>query len=282
MRLYIFNLTDSPKRAHPGTYAHQRNDSSSQGPLLDDSCQSQGFNSRNYQSGSVVQIFFCCCTFSTQNYTKHHDPPTNFFQIKAKGKRRQKVSMSDFNNKVILIVNDVQMRNHRPIRGTRVTVQTGLYKDKGSIASGFPRNQFGGQSSIEIEIFSQVNFGVTFPLMAMVRSPNALAETLGSCARADHERIKSRSPAAQANEAITGDLWVREQDATATLPLPSLADIESRLQKDRWVEKQVKQAELDMAVDTILRLCGPEPCLIAIGNGTFKTGLNLASKHERF
>lgn len=149
----------------------------------------------------------------------------------------------------------------------------------------------------------------------LIRRPALYSPT--TSARTDRERIKNRSPVAQANEAITGDLWVREQDSTAaTLRLPSLADIESalpskeqctvdefeqallvrlslepllreiystsRLQKDRWAEKRAKRAELDMAVDAILRLCGPEPCLIAIGNGTFRTGLNLASKHECF
>ncbi|KAF9538668.1 hypothetical protein EC957_006373 [Mortierella hygrophila] len=56
----------------------------------------------------------------------------------------------------------------------------------------------------------------------------------------------------------------------------------SRPQKDRWAEKQAKRAELVMAVDAILILCSPEPCLIAVGNGTFRTGLNLASKREYF
>lgn len=136
-------------------------------------------------------------------------------------------------------------------------------------------------------------------------------------ARADRERVKNRIPEARPNEVVTGDLWVREHDPTAvTLRLPSLANMESalpsqeqytvdefeeallvrltlepllreiystsRLQKDSWAEKRAKRAELDMAVDAILRLCGPEPCLIAVGNGTFRTGFNLASKHECF
>jgi hypothetical protein len=136
-------------------------------------------------------------------------------------------------------------------------------------------------------------------------------------ARADREMIKNKSPAVQGREPITGDLWVQEQDSTAaTLRLPSLADIESalpskkqftvdefeqallvrlslepllretystsRFQNNRWAEKRAKRAEMDMAVDAILKLCGPEPCLIAVGNGTFRTGFNLASKHESF
>ncbi|KAF9296200.1 hypothetical protein BGZ88_000493 [Linnemannia elongata] len=35
-----------------------------------------------------------------------------------------------------------------------------------------------------------------------------------------------------------------------------------------------------MAVAAILRFCGPEPCVIAIGNGKFRTGINMSSKHE--
>ncbi|KAF9150141.1 hypothetical protein BG015_008048 [Linnemannia schmuckeri] len=124
-------------------------------------------------------------------------------------------------------------------------------------------------------------------------------------------------PGVTNDEAITGEVWARRQDpADATVHLPSVADMESslpanehyaveefedallvrlslesmlqeihsmsRLQKDCWAEKHAKRAELDMAVDAVLKMCGSEPCLIGIGNGKFRTGLNLASKHESF
>ena len=45
------------------------------------------------------------------------------------------------------------------------------YEDKGLVVIGFPANNFGGQepgTNEEIQNFCQMNFGVTFPMMAKV------------------------------------------------------------------------------------------------------------------
>ncbi|KAF9096289.1 hypothetical protein BGX29_008634 [Mortierella sp. GBA35] len=44
-------------------------------------------------------------------------------------------------------------------------------------------------------------------------------------------------------------------------------------------ERKAKLAELDMAAETILRLCIDEPVVLAIGNGSFRNGSKLTSKH---
>jgi len=47
------------------------------------------------------------------------------------------------------------------------------YKDKGLVIVGFPSNDFGGQepgTEQQIEEFCQLNFGVTFPMMAKVNT----------------------------------------------------------------------------------------------------------------
>ncbi|KAF9130778.1 glutathione peroxidase gpx1 [Mortierella sp. 14UC] len=108
--------------------------------------------------------------FSTQNHIKHNGSPTNFFQLKAKGKRQQEVSMSDFDNKVILVVN-VASKCGFTDQYAELESLYKRYKDKGFTIIGFPCNQFGGQepgTEEEIETFCQANFGVTFPLMAKI------------------------------------------------------------------------------------------------------------------
>ncbi|KAF9094297.1 glutathione peroxidase gpx1 [Mortierella sp. GBA35] len=90
-------------------------------------------------------------------------PVTNFFILKAKGKRQQEVSMSDFENKVVLVVN-VASKCGFTDQYAELEALYKEYKDKGFTVIGFPCNQFGSQ----IESFCQVNFGVTFPLMAKI------------------------------------------------------------------------------------------------------------------
>ncbi|KAF9949540.1 glutathione peroxidase gpx1 [Mortierella alpina] len=104
-------------------------------------------------------------TASTRN-----TPPTSFFDLKAKDKRQQEVSMADFENKVILVVNVASQCGFTP-QYKELEQLYKDYKDQGLVVIGFPCNQFGGQepgSDQEIESFCQVNFGVTFPLMAKI------------------------------------------------------------------------------------------------------------------
>ncbi|CAO3565431.1 unnamed protein product [Mortierella alpina] len=96
--------------------------------------------------------------------------PSHFFDLKAKDKRLQEVSMADFENKVILVVNVASNCGFTP-QYKELEQLYKDYKDQGFVVIGFPCNQFGGQepgSEQEIESFCQVNFGVTFPLMAKI------------------------------------------------------------------------------------------------------------------
>ncbi|KAG0195877.1 Glutathione peroxidase 2 [Mortierella sp. GBA30] len=96
--------------------------------------------------------------------------PTSFFDLKAKDKRHQNISMADFANKVILVVNVASKCGFTP-QYKELEQLYRDFKDQGFVVLGFPCNQFGGQepgSEQEIESFCQVNFGVTFPLMAKI------------------------------------------------------------------------------------------------------------------
>ncbi|KAG0227841.1 Glutathione peroxidase 2 [Actinomortierella wolfii] len=94
----------------------------------------------------------------------------SFFDLKAKNKAHQEISMKDFENKVILVVNVASKCGFtKQYAGLEELYKK--YKDRGLVVIGFPCNQFGGQepgTEEEIESFCTVNFGVTFPLMAKI------------------------------------------------------------------------------------------------------------------
>ncbi|KAK3843402.1 MAG: glutathione peroxidase [Linnemannia gamsii] len=94
----------------------------------------------------------------------------NFFALTAKDKKHQEISMKDFEGKVVLVVNVASKCGFtKQYAGLEELYKK--YKDQGFVILGFPCNQFGGQepgNEEEIESFCQLNFGVTFPLMAKV------------------------------------------------------------------------------------------------------------------
>ncbi|KAF9016433.1 peroxiredoxin hyr1 [Podila verticillata] len=94
----------------------------------------------------------------------------NFFSLKAVNKSHKEISMADFENKVILVVNVASKCGFtKQYEGLEKLYKD--YKDRGFVVLGFPCNQFGGQepgNEEEIESFCQLNFGVTFPLMAKI------------------------------------------------------------------------------------------------------------------
>ncbi|KAG0281337.1 glutathione peroxidase gpx1 [Linnemannia gamsii] len=94
----------------------------------------------------------------------------NFFALSAKDKKHQEISMKDFEGKVVLVVNVASKCGFtKQYAGLEELYKK--YKDQGFVILGFPCNQFGGQepgNEEEIESFCQLNFGVTFPLMAKI------------------------------------------------------------------------------------------------------------------
>ncbi|KAF9942912.1 glutathione peroxidase gpx1 [Mortierella antarctica] len=94
----------------------------------------------------------------------------NFFALSAKDKKQNPISMKQFEGKVVLVVNVASKCGFtKQYAGLEELYKK--YKDQGFVIIGFPCNQFGGQepgNEEEIESFCQVNFGVTFPLMAKI------------------------------------------------------------------------------------------------------------------
>ena len=82
--------------------------------------------------------------------------------------------------KVMLIVNTASACGFTPqFAGLEKLWQD--YSDKGLVVIGFPSNQFGAQdpgSNDEIASFCQINYGVSFPMMAKVDVNGAQAHPL--------------------------------------------------------------------------------------------------------
>jgi len=82
--------------------------------------------------------------------------------------------------KVILVVNTASACGFTPqFAGLEKLWQD--YRDRGLVIVGFPSNEFGGQdpgSNEEIASFCQLNYGVSFPMMAKVQVNGAQAHPL--------------------------------------------------------------------------------------------------------
>ena len=82
--------------------------------------------------------------------------------------------------KVLLIVNTASACGFTPqFAGLEKLWQS--YRDRGLVIVGFPSNQFGGQdpgSNDQIASFCQLNYGVSFPMMAKVKVNGADAHPL--------------------------------------------------------------------------------------------------------
>src|SRR5687767_11855075 len=91
----------------------------------------------------------------------------NFVVQDAAGKP---VALENFAGKVVLIVNVASKCGFTPqYKGLEELYKK--YKDKGLVILGFPCNQFGAQepgTNDEIQSFCEMNYGVTFPVMAKV------------------------------------------------------------------------------------------------------------------
>ena len=79
-------------------------------------------------------------------------------------------SLSEFNGKVLLIVNTASQCGFTPqYAGLEALYRT--YKERGLAVLGFPCNQFGAQepgTAAEIGAFCERNYGVSFPMFAKI------------------------------------------------------------------------------------------------------------------
>ncbi len=93
------------------------------------------------------------------------------YDFSAKSLRGQEISLEDYKNKVILVVNTASKCGLTPqYEGLEKLYQA--YKDRGLVVLGFPCNQFANQepdSEDEIAEGCLINYGVSFPMFAKVK-----------------------------------------------------------------------------------------------------------------
>jgi len=92
------------------------------------------------------------------------------YDYAAKTLDGQDVSLADYRGQVLLIVNTASACGFTPqFAGLEELHET--YGNRGLVVLGFPCNQFGAQdagSNDEIAEFCQLNYGVSFPMMAKI------------------------------------------------------------------------------------------------------------------
>ncbi|WP_295953599.1 glutathione peroxidase [Rhodoferax sp.] len=105
---------------------------------------------------------------------------TSIYDFTATGIDGQPVALSQFKGQALLIVNTASACGFTPqFAGLEALHQS--YAAKGLAVLGFPCNQFGAQdkgSNDEIASFCQLNYGVSFPMMAKIEVNGSAADPL--------------------------------------------------------------------------------------------------------
>jgi glutathione peroxidase len=95
---------------------------------------------------------------------------SNFYTLSATSLQGQVINMSEYKDKVVLIVNTASKCGFTYQYEGLQDLYT-KYKDQGFVILGFPCNQFGEQekgSSDEITEFCQINYGVDFQMFEKI------------------------------------------------------------------------------------------------------------------
>jgi glutathione peroxidase len=105
---------------------------------------------------------------------------TTVYDFEALGIDGKNVSLKKFEGKALLIVNTASACGFTPQFGGLEALHE-AYGKQGLVVLGFPCNQFGKQdagTNGEIAEFCQLNFGVSFPMMAKIDVNGADAHPL--------------------------------------------------------------------------------------------------------
>ena len=123
--------------------------------------------------------------------------PDTIYDFEAQQMNGTKVPLSQYRGKVLLIVNTASACGFTPQFGGLEDLHK-QYADQGLVVLGFPCNQFGSQdpgSNDEIASFCQLNYGVSFPMMAKI-------EVNGSGAHPLYQWLASEAPGLLGSKAI--------------------------------------------------------------------------------
>ena len=106
--------------------------------------------------------------------------PQSIYDFEAQQMNGQPVPLSQYRGQVLLIVNTASACGFTPQFAGLEDLHK-QYADQGLVVLGFPCNQFGNQdpgSNDEIASFCQLNYGVSFPMMAKIDVNGAQAAPL--------------------------------------------------------------------------------------------------------
>ena len=106
--------------------------------------------------------------------------PDSIYEFEAQQIDGQTVPLSQYKGKVLLIVNTASACGFTPQFGGLEALHQ-QYGSQGLVVLGFPCNQFAGQdpgSNEDIASFCQLNYGVSFPMMAKIDVNGAAAHPL--------------------------------------------------------------------------------------------------------
>jgi glutathione peroxidase len=122
---------------------------------------------------------------------------SSVYDFSARTIQGQPVELSQFKGRVLLIVNTASECGFTPqFKGLQALFER--YADRGFAVVGFPSNEFGGQdpgNNEEIASFCEMNYGVSFPMMAKV-------EVNGGNAHPLWKWLKGEKPGFLGTEAI--------------------------------------------------------------------------------
>lgn len=121
----------------------------------------------------------------------------SIYDFEALGINGERVKLDQYKGKALLIVNTASACGFTPQFGGLEELHK-TYGSKGLVVLGFPCNQFGAQdagTNDEIASFCQLNFGVTFPMMAKI-------EVNGSDATPLYQWLSSEAPGLMGSKAI--------------------------------------------------------------------------------
>jgi len=110
-----------------------------------------------------------------------------FYDFKIEGVSGEIINLSDYKNKVVLIVNTASYCGFTK-QYDELQELWDLYKSKGLIVLGVPSNSFNQekQSNSEVKEFCEVNFNINFPLTAITEVKGEKAHELFKWAKENH------------------------------------------------------------------------------------------------
>lgn len=111
--------------------------------------------------------------------------PSEFYDFEAALINGNIIRMSEFSEKVILVVNTASKCGYARQFETLESLYN-KYKNNNFIILGFPCSQFGNQeftTSDEISTFCEINYGVTFPIFSKVNVNGSNAHPIFSYLR---------------------------------------------------------------------------------------------------